>query len=99
MAQCHEAMLQLAPPSLLMVIDSGSSPARRWLDARMTLSVMPLKSIEAVESPFLLADITGECRRGEVVERLPVAPQVTTTMISTPNIVQDKKRARHLTLP
>lgn len=43
----------------------------------MTLTVMSLKNVEAIERPFLLANITGKSRRGQMMDRLPVAPQVT----------------------
>lgn len=54
-----------------------ASPSRRRLHARMTLTVMSLQNIEAIERPFLVADITWKSRRGQMVDRLPMAPQVT----------------------
>lgn len=59
-----------------------TSPSRRWLYTRMTLTVMSLEDIEAIERPFLLADITWKSRWRQMVNRLPVAPQVTELKVS-----------------
>lgn len=52
----------------------AASPPRRWLYTRMTLAVMSLKDVEAIEHPFSVADITWKTRRRQMMDRLPVAP-------------------------